>query len=646
MMEPLALLISSAAVLVLLFAPGTAAVRVLSGSWALGLALAPGLGLALVGVTSIVAEKIGMRWSLLPWGLAVALLLLVALGLRRLGVRLPPTVLDGRLMSARALPFAPLWIVLAVLIAVLPILHAAGWRPDAVLERWDTLYHLSALEWVRESSSASPLTLGAISNSMRIASVYPSAFHALTSLVPGVSVPVLLNGATLALSTVPWILGIALLARVVHPQIAWAPAAAAILAALIPGAPLNEWIHLSPIPNLVGFAALPGLLAAAFALWRVLLDSAPLRTVLAAVLVVGTSGLGLLLTHPNTAVMALLLLAVLTAADAVHRRRERPLLALVPVLLLVPVAVLQFTPLGAMVTDFNGGLKVPWWSGVGEVVLGLHTVWPMALGVIIAIAWWPGLVVCARDGRRWLVVAWAVVVVLYLDATVDSPLGLSVLFYRGQDRLTMPLAMLSCVLAIAGLRWWGEKLGRAPALSGRTARRRTMALGLCVALLAALTSVPTRAENAARNLAFDAPGRGRFLQADELEAWERAAPTMDRSKKVLADPFSGASHMWALHEQPVYFAVAGSSLRHRDMLMLEAVRDAPQDPTACAFLERWNIGYVYQDRTTYQFDARFAPLASDLSAIGPVVLSTPHSTLYAVHCDPGNGDTDYTPADQ
>lgn len=643
MSDTLALLMSVVGVLVVLFAPGTLAVRVLRGPWLLALALAPALGLALAGAMALLAEQVGMAWGVLPWLVGTALLLLGALLLRRLGIGLPRTVLSGRARPPRAVPLAPLWIAGAVAVAILPIMHAAGWRPDAVLERWDTLYHLSALQWVRESGSASPLTLGAISNSMRAPSFYPSAFHALATVIPGISVPVLLNGATLAVSTVPWILGIALLAKAVHPSIPWAPAAGAVLAALIPGTPLNEWIHLSPIPNLAGFAALPGLLAAAVALWRSVLAGSDIRTATAAVLTLAGGGCGLLLAHPNTAVMALLLLVALTAPDALRQWRRRRRLVLVPALLLVPVAVLQFTPLGAMVTDFAGGLEVPWWIAAGEVVLGLHTVWPMALGVVIALAWWPGLVCCARDGRRWLAVAWVVVVVLYLDAAVDSPMDLSVLFYRGQDRLAMPLSMLSCVLAVEGLRWWGQRLRTSSAGDRRVRGKRATVLLVCAAIVVSLTSLPTRTEDARRNLALDVTGRGRFLQADELAAWERAAPSLDRSKKVLASPFSGGAHMWALHGQPVWFAVAGTSLRHRDELLLQAARDAPHDPTACAFLGRWGIGYVYQERTAYQLDARYAPLSADLTGIGPVVFSTSHSTLYAVQCDPGDGDTDYDP---
>src|SRR5699024_7602455 len=158
------------------------------------------------------------------------------------------------------------WMGGAVAIAIAPIAIQAG-RPDAVLERWDTLYHLSALQRIRETGIASSLQVGAVSNTEGDPTFYPAAFHALAALVPGVPTPILLRATVLALAVVPCILGIALLARTLFAEVAWAPLAAALTAALIPATPLDLWIHLSPIPNLSGFAALPGALAAAAALW-------------------------------------------------------------------------------------------------------------------------------------------------------------------------------------------------------------------------------------------------------------------------------------------------------------------------------------------------------------------------------------------
>src|SRR5690625_5500914 len=99
-------------------------------------------------------------------------------------------------------------IVATVRLVLAAIFYQAG-RADAVLERWDTLYHLSALQRIRETGTASSLDLGSVSNSAGDPTPYPAGFHALASLVPGVEVPVLLNGAVLALATVAWVLGIA-----------------------------------------------------------------------------------------------------------------------------------------------------------------------------------------------------------------------------------------------------------------------------------------------------------------------------------------------------------------------------------------------------------------------------------------------------
>src|SRR5690606_1519467 len=162
--------------------------------------------------------------------------------------------------------------------------------------------------------------------------------------------------------------------------------------------------------------------------------------------------------------------------------------------------------------------------------------------------------------------------------------------------------------------WRSRFLLTARGTATATAARRAIAMVLvAVAVLAVGLSVPARAGNSAKNLETDYPGRGRFLQADELAAWNAAAEQMDPSQKVLASPFTGASHMWALHGQSVQFAVAGTSLRHRDELLMQAAVYAASDPVACAFLQRWEIGYVYQDRTLYQYDPRYSALDGDLS---------------------------------
>src|SRR5699024_4596450 len=163
--------------------------------------------------------------------------------------------------------------------------------------------------------------------------------------------------------------------------------------------------------------------------------------------------------------------------------------------------------------------------------------------------------------------------VMYLDAAVDSPLDLSVLYFRGQDRLAVPLAMLSALLVVPGLQAWARLLRRSPSLRAphrrRSAavalialaalaalssipapllrrspplraphRRRRAAVALTApAVIAAPSSIPTRLDAAAKNPAEDYPGRGRFLQSDELAQFARVAPQLADGTTILASPY-------------------------------------------------------------------------------------------------------------
>lgn len=642
LVDLLSLLLTIIIVLAAAYLPGYLAVRALRGTRPLALAAAPALGAALAGVSALAAAQLGMRWSLLPFLLGASLLVLGAWGLARVGILLPETALVERSSPRRRRPWVAIWLAGAIAVAIAPIAVQMR-RPGAVLERWDTLYHLTALQRIRETGTASSLDLGSVSNTAGDATAYPAGFHALAALVPGIPTPIILNGAVLGLATVPWILGIALLAKTLYPKISWASSAAALVAVLIPATPLNLWVHLSPIPNLTGFAFLPGALAAGVALWGSLLPrmvalpgapSSPFwKTAGPSLLLIAVAGLGLGLLHPNVAVTALILLTILTAMTGAPHMRGRPVLALIPIAAAAPVIVLHTTPLGSTVTGFVGGLQVPLWTALGEIVLGLHTVWPMALGVVIAALWWPGLVASFRSPERWIGVAWAGFAVLYLDAAVDSPLDLSALFYRGQDRLSMPLAMLSAVLVIPGLQRWARVLRRRAADGSRAPLALPVAIALVVfACAAALTSIPVRSDNAAKNFAAEYGGRGRFLQQDELATWAEFSRDLDPEKKVLGSPFSGASHMYALHGQPAYLPVAGLSLTTADRNVIRSVPLAAASPAHCQnFLDR-DIGYVYQEVRPYQFSPVYSPIDQDASGLGTVLFETDHSRLIEIDC--------------
>jgi hypothetical protein len=223
---------------------------------------------------------------------------------------------------------------------------------------------------------------------------------------------------------------------------------------------------------------------------------------------------------------------------------------------------------------------------------------------------------------------------MYLDAAVDSPLNLSVLFFRGQDRIAIPLAMLSAVLVVPGVQAWAGLLRRSGMLGSPGRRRAVVAALLALATLATVASVPARLENAAKNLSPEYPGRGRFLQADELAGFARVAPELDPDLSILASPYSGAAHMYALEGIPVYLPVAGVALEDADRTAIAAVPLASSWSVACSALVDQGIGYVYEERQPYQFDPAFARIGQGGDDLGTVLFETDHSRLVRIECDP------------
>lgn len=639
MTEWLLLAWAACAITVLAFGPGLVWARIARIPWLLALAAAPALTAGGFGASAIIAATLGLPWSLWAAAAATALGALVALLLRwaatsGVAVRAPRPLIpaSGRLAASAG-------IALAAIIAVAPII-ARFPGPDAILQRWDALYHLSAIQHVRSTGNGSSLELGALAYTDGRTGIYPAAFHDIAALVPGVSTPITLNAAALVLATVPWALGMAVLVRVLWPRLAWGPTAAAILALLAPAAPLNEWVHLSPTPNLVGFACLPGLLALMLATWREVRSPARPRIgaliCLAAVLGLGTLGIALL--HPNVLVALSLLAALATALDAAHlwrAGRRSPLLLAVPVLAAAPTLVIVLLPGSAVTGAYAGGLVVPWWQGIGEIGLGLLTVWPMALGIAVWALAWVGIWALARRGT-WSLLAWAfIAALLYLDAAVDSTLGLSALWYRGQDRLAMLATMVAVVCAVAGLahlqRWWRRTRTRRPSLA---AARWLPGAALGLAALLALSSAPTRYDNAALNLDLDMPGRHRYFDTEEWEMLKEVGPTLDPDATLLASPFSGGAHLFAMTGQRVHFPVAGQTYASTDPALIAAPALAATDPAACELLTDAGIRYVYVDRLFYNYAAGFDPLTTSRVPLGEPLASTDHSALYEVRCTP------------
>ncbi|WP_420113218.1 DUF6541 family protein, partial [Pseudactinotalea sp.] len=239
--------------LALLLVPGWLMLRLVRVRGLLALAIAPACSTAVLASGAILAQLVGVRWSLPVAGGSAVLGLAVALLVRRLTTEAPPSPrvsrADGALIGA------------GLLLAVVPTL-AAMRSIDAYLQRWDAVFHLAALQLVADSGSASSLTLGALSYGSGQAAIYPAGWHALGSLLPGSPTAALTIAATVT-SALPWVLGSAALAT----QLARGSSArtttgigvagvGGLLAGIVTATPMSLWTGWGHVPNAAALAML------------------------------------------------------------------------------------------------------------------------------------------------------------------------------------------------------------------------------------------------------------------------------------------------------------------------------------------------------------------------------------------------------
>ena len=197
----------------------------------------------------------------------------------------------------------------------------------------------------------------------------------------------------------------------------------------------------------------------------------------------------------------------------------------------------------------------------------------------------------------------------------------------------MVVTLVTVLCAVAGI----ERVrlfARAPQTT-RTTRMITASVSGVIALALITSSVGARASYAALNFDLDTPNRSRLFDTEELEMLKSLDGRLDPRRKILASPFSGGSHLWALNGQSVHFRVLGQTYTESDAVLIrtpELIGD-PRDPGACFRLSQAGIGYVYVDALSYYYASGMAPLTvRRLPNLGDPLASTSHSALYELHC--------------
>lgn len=524
-------------------------------------AVAPGIGAALVAIGAVLAAPLGLRWS---WWIPAALALLLAVALGLAGRRWwPDRSLAGWAATARA--DLPAWLGSALGAGLgLATMRTVLGTPESFSQTFDNIFHLSMTRAIIESGVGSSLLVNGALNSPPTTGFYPAAFHDLTALAAvgdATGLTLGLNGVLVVAVALVWPMGVVFAARTLLSGTPTVLLAAGALSAAFPGFPLLLLEFGVLYPNLLGLALLPPAMGLVGQVLRLAPEErvTPLQGLALGALMLP----GLALAHPNV-VFALALLAapwlvirVAAVALGLVRGASRgwsawgEIALIVLVLLVFAVAWPRAQP-----------LELPWGpitshtDAAGHAVLNARP-WG-------APAWWPsvlllaGIFAAARRRGGWLVAAWGTVVVFWI-VVASFPDGdlrdlMTGIWYNDPHRFYALMPLVALPLAILGAGWLGD--GLTSALRALAGDRATRPSGIAAALvpvvvaggIVGLTQPAGYLDQAREQAAVlyrvtpDSP----LVDSDEWALLKRLPQHVGPSDVVATNPWNGSSLAYAL----------------------------------------------------------------------------------------------------
>ncbi|ROR95749.1 hypothetical protein EDD28_0311 [Salana multivorans] len=511
------------------------------------------MSVAAVGIASIVASMLGVRWGILPLLVVVVVLALIAALGGRFTRRWRVAVLDrGELISGNA------WVaLLAVPVAALVIgfwtLHGFG-APDAFNQTWDNVFHLSAIQYILENGDASSLTILSMTWNEGPYGFYPATWHALASLVAevtGASPMVAANATNLVIASLVWPLSAtALTLTLLRPGVKTALVAGLVFAGFS-GFPYLLLEYGVLYPNFLSYALIPAVLALLAAFLGV--GTYRLTTTFRG-LGLGLMGLvGVALAHPNggmlVAAIALVPIGFVAFRVGVPlwRARRWGRLALlgaaaVCLLLVYCVAWGKLRP----AEGWPPVEQVP--QAVGELIFQSGYARPAAWGISVLAVVGAVTLVRRRSPSSWLVGGWALVGVLFvIVASVDSERlrWFTGVWFNNTPRLAAALPLVVAPVAVYGAqvtwRWIRTRLPR------ETPRSRVLLVGaLCAALLVATVVRTAQSSSGWIASLMRVVDDARALNPDEFALIERLPDTVGDDALLAVNPFYGGSFAYPL----------------------------------------------------------------------------------------------------
>ena len=612
------------AALLLLFVPGAAL------GWVFGLrgfaipALAPALSVSVIAVASTLAPLVHLGWGPVPVvitaAVAAAVLAVVRIVLRR-SERPTPAVREPlersrgeRLLMAGV--FALAVAVPAVLLAR-SLMYAFA-SPDSISQTFDNIFHLNALQYIKETGSASSLTIGKMSGTP----YYPAAWHALVSLVgqvSGVSIPVSVNTTNLLIGALVWPFSVTYLVWRLFGRNPLAIVAGGALSAAFAAFPLLMIDFGVLYPNFLGLALLPACLGQLY--FAMGFGAERTTNTPHAWVTLGAAVMGMTVAHPS-ALMALIVAAILPMFQAYARWvgprlggagwRERPVV-------LPTVGVLfALAFIAALWRVLRPDPAAAFWpptqtiaQAVGESLLAspvrFEPTWIVGAFIVM------GIYRCIRrPGRRTALGLFIVFGALYVVVS-GLPAGpirsfLVGVWYNDSYRLAAMLPVAAIPVAVEGLLQAAEWLRggyaavrrgakQLPDLMGAAgvARPWLGALGLAVVVVVLVGTTrggQVQAESVAARGLYQVRPDSPLVSSDEMALLKRLDSHVPADAVIAGSPWTGASLAYALADRKTLQLHILSATSPAIDAVDQGLKDALTNPAACNAIKELHVQYV------------------------------------------------------
>lgn len=473
-------------------------------------------------------------------------------------------------------------------------------NPNHFDQAFDNVFHLNAIRYALDSGSASPLTLGHLTNPGDAIAFYPSAWHGLNAAVmsmAGASIPLANNAVLIALCLTVWPLGLLLLAnRIFGRGIEVAIAVALFVPAFILF-PLHL-LFFGPLPPMIlGIALLPTALALTLDLC-VPDQGGRLKKFGAVVLLVGVLG-GIGISHPGV-LLAWLVMADLAAFVWILQRWstltwKHRLVSATSIAAFWVVSVVLLLKLQPSDQASRWGPNLSPLRVFGELVTGalMDSTIPFITALFVMsglVILWVRRSIC--PATVYLLVWFAGIGFLYFVTAAQNhgwPRQLLTgSWYQDPNRLGTMLIVLMIPVACASFVFVWR------ALTSRFSGPALIALLVVLTLLGAATwaGSQVRAVISGTKPLFALTEQSGLLSIDELVLLERLPAVVPEDAVVAGNPWQGAGMAYAFSDRHVLMPhMFVSESKDRD-LILDQLNAATPGSNVCGAINREDVEYV------------------------------------------------------